>query len=305
MHKPLVSQLLYKTLYPKPRQNDPSSWAQHISRHLVPEVRLETAAFYGQLDNIEAQYPGLDYAYPPHRQRLWRYPYHRRLFRAFDELHLTRDEILSLCQWEGTRSAKQKYESDSNTEIRDTTLDDMARAEPAQRPIAIIEQVPEPHGSVNVAFCRRREGVITDEQSSGLMDLPEESEESGEEDDSYGVELNHHLRAAAEARSRGENVVVDEGFERFVRNMERNGTGMVDIETLVQMQNICPVNEPNSSSTGTLPVSISQPPNLDWALPRAGPAPAMHRSVSILSTPSTSYAPVATPASNPPAGEAR
>lgn len=303
MHKPSISQLLYKLLYPRPRQTDPTSWSQHISRHLVPEVRLETAAFYGQLDNIEAQYPGLDYAYPPHRQRLWRYTHHRRLFRAFDQLHLTRDEIWSLCQWEGTVSAKQKYEADSDTRIRDTTVDDMARAEPPQHPIAIVEQ----QNALDTAVYRRRGGGFVGEQST-LMDLQEESEESGEEDSSCGVELNNHLHVAVEARSRGEHMVIDEDFERFVRNMERNGTGLANLENLIPTQNVCPTGEsssPASSSTANVAVSMSQPTNLDWALPRIGSAPAIRGWVPMIAPPSSSYATMATPAPNPPTGEAR
>lgn len=305
MHKPSVSQLVYKVLYPRARHNDPQNWSQHVTRHLVPEVRLETASFYGELNNIEAQYPGLDYAYKSHRQRLCRYPYHRRLFRAFDELHLTRNEILSLCQWEGTRSAKQKYEADSNTHIRDTTTDDMHMARPARQPIAIQHEPPEQSGSMSLTVAARGGSGIPDKRSAELMDLQDESEESGE-DDSCGVQLNHHLQAAVEARSRGESVVLDEDFERFVRNMERNDTGMVDIETLIRMPNICPTNEPsNSASTANVAVSISQPTNLEWSLPRVASASTLHGSVPVLSTPPSSYSSMVAPASNPPAGEAR
>ena len=181
MHKPTVSALVYKKIYPSPRpQQDPNSWAQHVSRHLVPEVRLETTNFYGALDCVEAQYPGLDYSHPPHRARLWRFTNHRRLFRVMDELGLTKSEIYSLCQWEGTKSAKDKYERDTGRPIRDTTADGVEEDE-------------------------RREPVrITHYEEDDL-------------DDSYGLLLNRRLRDAADRHARGEPVIFDEQWEQWMK----------------------------------------------------------------------------------------
>lgn len=82
MHKPLLAPVIYGRLYPIPKSTDPPNFQVHISKQLVPEVRAETARFYGHIDCIEAQYPGLDYALAAHRLRLSRFPYHRRLFQA-------------------------------------------------------------------------------------------------------------------------------------------------------------------------------------------------------------------------------
>jgi hypothetical protein len=110
-------------MYPKPKPGDPKNFPDLLRRHLVPEVRNETACFYEGLDSLEAQYPGLDYSHPPHRMRLSWYTWHGRLFRAFDTLRLTRLEIASLTTWEGTRWAREKYEKEHSIKIRDTTGD--------------------------------------------------------------------------------------------------------------------------------------------------------------------------------------
>lgn len=130
--------LVHRALYPHPRHGDPVSFIVHVNRHLIPETRVEVLNFYGSLDSVEAQYPGLNYTHWPHRRRLERFPHHRRLFRVFMELKLTRDEILSLCQWEGTKSAKEKYERDTRTLIRDTTADEIAPADEVIPPFATL-----------------------------------------------------------------------------------------------------------------------------------------------------------------------
>lgn len=121
MIKPPLSQIVYSVLFPRPTPRDPGSFASFITRDLIPEVRLETATFYGSLDCLEAQYPGLDYSYPPHRMRLSRYPWHCRLFKVFDALKLTDNEISSLCRWEGTKSARERYEKEEGITVHDTT----------------------------------------------------------------------------------------------------------------------------------------------------------------------------------------
>jgi hypothetical protein len=118
-----IDHLVYECMFPKPRPGDPQNFHDFLRRQLVPEVRSETACFYGGLDSLEAQYPGLDYSYPPHRMRLGRYTWHRRLFRAFDTLRLTPSEIAGLTKWEGTRWARERYEKEHSIKIRDTTGD--------------------------------------------------------------------------------------------------------------------------------------------------------------------------------------
>jgi hypothetical protein len=121
MKAPAIDQLVYSCMFPKPKATDPQNFQGLLQRQLVPEVRLETQAFYGHLSSQEAKYPGLDYSYQPHRVRLSRYTWHRRLFRAFDNLGLTKSEIASLTKWEGTRWAKERFEREQGIVIRDTT----------------------------------------------------------------------------------------------------------------------------------------------------------------------------------------
>ncbi|KAL2755768.1 hypothetical protein ACRALDRAFT_1082118 [Sodiomyces alcalophilus JCM 7366] len=130
-----VEQLVYEYIFPKPRASDPQNFHAFLERNLIIEVRSEVHAFYGHLDTPEAKYPGLDYGHPIHRVRLSRWPWHRRLFRAFDHLRLTPNEIATLTKWEGTRWAKERYEKEQGIIIRDTAGDDIADwVEPEDRP---------------------------------------------------------------------------------------------------------------------------------------------------------------------------
>lgn len=116
-----IDRTVYQHLFPKPTPQDPPSFAVHLARNLVPEIRIEVATFYGDLATIEARYPGLNYTYPSHRMRLGRFKHHRRLFTAFDKLDLTESEIQGLCQWEGTKWARERYEQDEGIKVKDTT----------------------------------------------------------------------------------------------------------------------------------------------------------------------------------------
>ncbi|KAI6788352.1 hypothetical protein KC361_g9095 [Hortaea werneckii] len=121
-----IAHLLYNYLFPRPTPTDPPSFAAHLARNLVPEVRIEVSTFYGDLNSVEARYPGLNYCYPPHRMRLGRFKHHRRLFDAFDSLGLTYNEIQDFCCWEGTKWARERYEKDEGISVLDTTGDDIA-----------------------------------------------------------------------------------------------------------------------------------------------------------------------------------
>lgn len=188
MKRPNVHDIVFSRQFPKPKQTEPQNFFAHVQRHLVPEVRIEVQTFYGALDTLEAQYPGLDYTYEPHRKRLSRFQWHRRLFRTFDELRLTKSEILSICQWEGTKSAKDKYEAETGRIILDTTLDGVAAA-PKDSPKAVIHWRPQRQPSTETMA------------HVGAMDqeLPE-AEQSDDEDCevSVGAHLNDQLMAVAE-----------------------------------------------------------------------------------------------------------
>lgn len=120
-----IAHLLYAYLFPKPGMSDPPSFAAHLAGNLVPEVRIEVATFYGDLNSAEARYPGLNYCYGPHRMRLGRFKHHKRLFDAFDNLGLTYNEIQEFCCWEGTKWARERYEKDEGIKVQDTTGNDI------------------------------------------------------------------------------------------------------------------------------------------------------------------------------------
>ncbi|KAI5367290.1 hypothetical protein Slin14017_G023260 [Septoria linicola] len=120
-----VAHLLYAYLFPHPTPSDPPSFSAHLARNLVPEVRIEVATFYGDLNSAEARYPGLNYCHPPHRLRLGRFKHHKRLFDAFDNLGLTYGEIQDFCCWEGTKWARERYEKDEGVTVHDTTGDEI------------------------------------------------------------------------------------------------------------------------------------------------------------------------------------
>lgn len=225
MRKPSISQLVYNTLFPKPRANDPTNFASHITRNLVPEVRVETSTFYGTLDCIEAQYPGLDYSFPPHRMRLNRFYHHRKLFLAFDILGLTEDEIASLCRWEGTRSAKERYEREEGIQVKDTTTDGIMISPPHRPAVALVHRWQEEEKPVYARQIALED--ILDPRNSDLAhgEVTVEEESSDDElEESVGLSLNRHLREATAARERGSNVPFDDDWEQWFKDAIDRGS---------------------------------------------------------------------------------
>jgi len=216
MHKPSIQDLVYQKCIPRPKQNEPASFYAHVQRNLVPEVRVEVQNFFGSLEELEAQYPGLDYTFPPHRRRLARYPWHRRLFRAFDELRLTDSEIFALCQWEGTRAAREKYIKETKAEIPDHTFRDIPPLVKGGGPRAIFYHYQ--NGSTQTGGYTKEE-YMAEEDS----ELTEDEDEDLYISRSVGKELNERLYRAAEARMRGEPAVIDGQFEQWMKEaLERN-----------------------------------------------------------------------------------
>ena len=237
--------MVYKALFPRPSPSDPVDLQHHISRNLVAEVRQEIVRFYGNHENrqpgsvdyLECRYPGLDYTFPGHRLRLNAYQWHRRLFRAFDQLRLSNDEINTLCTWEGTKWAKDKYENDHRTKIRDTTWDE----------IEIIRRVSPSAVICNSYYSQfhessQYEDYEEDEEMEGLEEEEEDDddveegevglEEDSEEDlvsQSVGVALNQRLLAASEARARGEEAAIDPDWEQWMKEAaERGSLSVID-----------------------------------------------------------------------------
>ncbi|KAF9247464.1 hypothetical protein DTO006G1_3368 [Penicillium roqueforti] len=233
MRKPSVGQIVYNATFPRPRPNDPGSFGAHITRNLVPEVRVETSLFYGSLDCIEAQYPGLDYSYGPHRMRLGRFPWHRKLFQTFDQLGLTEEEISNLCRWEGTKSARQRYEAEEGITVQDTTAHSVRPASPQPAPSIEIH-------FIDCDFCGTEEEddqIIEtqsndtvraiDSRASSYRSAEEheiEEELSDEEMESCGVALNNRILAAMAARDQGTDVPLDEDWEQWLKEAGERGS---------------------------------------------------------------------------------
>ena len=276
MHKQAVAPLVYRHLFPAPKPNDPTSFAAHISRNLVPEVRVETATFYGALDCIEAQYPGLDYSKPAHRMRLGRFQWHRLLFKAFDSLRLTESEIASLCRWEGTLWARQRYERDEGIKVLDTTGDDIQPwVPPCRRPLEAEVRVGEralvcdgkvmPDGEEDDDEEEEGEEEEEDEAMNDSDDAGAESEEEEEGLQSVGVELNQRLLAATAARARGEEVVLDADWEQWLKEAAERGS-LADVSSAL-MAGLPPLYRSELSFPPDLSGRIATPPSASVPAP--------------------------------------
>lgn len=262
MHKQAVAPLVYRHLFPAPKPNDPTSFAAHISRNLVPEVRVETATFYGALDCIEAQYPGLDYSKPAHRMRLGRFQWHRLLFKAFDDLRLTESEIASLCRWEGTLWARQRYERDEGIKVQDTTGDDIQPWVPPYRGVLepVVRDGEGRHVCEGRGLTDSEEDEDDEEEDEAMNDSDDagvESEEEEEDLQSVGVELNQRLLAATAARARGEEVVLDADWEQWLKEAAERGS-LTDVSNALRA-GLPPIYGPGLSFQPNLSGRIAVP----------------------------------------------
>lgn len=200
-----IDQLVYEHMFPKPRSQDPQNFHALLQRHLILEVRQEVHSFYGHLDTAEAKYPGLDYTNKTHRTRLSRWQWHRRLFRAFDALRLTANEIASLTKWEGTKWAKERYEREQGGLIRDTAMDGM------------LERAIDPR---RLSHATRNAQLLPDER---MREADDASESEGELE-SVGISLNERLRERLAARNAGDaSEPLDEAWEQWFKHAVETG----------------------------------------------------------------------------------
>ncbi|KAI5274516.1 hypothetical protein E4T47_02378 [Aureobasidium subglaciale] len=245
-----VASLLYAHLFPNPGPSDPPNFQTHLARDLIPEIRIETATFYGSLDSIEARYPGLNYCHGPHRMRLGRFPHHARLFAAIDDLRITDQEVMDLVRWEGTLWARQRFERDENIKVRDTTGDGIAdwidpRTQPIKKGLIRVQthvEITEGRHPVDMLVddCAREDNIdqalerdLRDAQHD-LDDDDEDDEDDDVDDDddeddvgeniqSIGHELNRRLLAAIAARQQGLNFEMDPEFEAYLKELVESG----------------------------------------------------------------------------------
>ncbi|KAG9684981.1 hypothetical protein KCU81_g664, partial [Aureobasidium melanogenum] len=257
-----VASLLYAHLFPNPGPSDPPNFQTHLARDLIPEIRIETATFYGSLDSIEARYPGLNYCHAPHRMRLGRFPHHARLFSAIDYLAITDQEVMDLVRWEGTLWARQRFERDENIKVRDTTGDGISewidpRIHPKQKPLIRVHtkvDVTEGCHPVDMLLddCDHLDGI--DQELDPENDHADEEHDDDDNDDedvgdniqSIGHELNRRLLAAIAARQQGLNVEMDPEFEAYLKELVESGHLLATSR---------PVDGPMSRSDTSSPVS--------------------------------------------------
>lgn len=205
-----VDQAVYDYIYPRTRRRpqDPGNFQALLQQHLVLEVRQEVHSFYGHLDTSEAKYPGLDYTNPTHRLRLSRWPFHRRLFCAFDDLQLTPAEIAALTKWEGTRWAKERYEKEQGIVIRDTTADELPQW-------VHLEDRP-----AGWRHTMRQSSQQTTAASPEHGSDDDTGSDWGEELESVGIALNERLRERVAARNAGDtSMPLDEEWEQWLKNL--------------------------------------------------------------------------------------
>ncbi|KAL9116109.1 MAG: hypothetical protein Q9227_000478 [Pyrenula ochraceoflavens] len=304
MHKPSLSPLVYRTLYPRTVSSAPQNFKEHIDWYIIPEVRYETISFYGELGPIETLYPGFDYAYPPHRRRLSRYPNHRRLFRAFDKLRLTESDIWQLCSWEGTKSAKDIYEREQGTKIRDTTLDGIQVASPSRGPIAVVHEPSVSLQSLAKPAVGMRSGFL----ERNALDLAEETEESSDDLDSSGDLLNQQLLTAAEARMRGEDGPLDEQFDQWLTQTSNNlGGSTLATDPTLPLGTSCPALAPTNQALAAdrSSATASNTATIDWATWARASSATVADELNLLSATTDHLGTPATASANQPAGEAR
>lgn len=217
-----IDQLVYEYMFTKPRASDPQNFHALLHRHLILEVRQEVHSFYGHLDTQEAKYPGLDYCHPIHRIRLSRWPWHRRLFRAFDGLRLTNSEISNLTKWEGTKWAKERFERDSGIVIRDTADEGMSEWVPPENRPTAAAAASSPSDDQNEEVEAEAEAGDTTENADDDMDGEEDSDGEME---SIGIALNQRLLERTARREAGADTSepLDEEWEQWLKNAIDSG----------------------------------------------------------------------------------
>ena len=236
-----IANALYAYLFPRPATNDPPSFSAHLARNLVPEVRIEVATFYGDLNSVEARYPGLNYCYPPHRMRLGRFKHHRRLFDAFDTLGLTYNEIQEFCCWEGTKWARERYEKDEGIIVKDTTGDEILpyvdRRELTQEDILRRQSI---HRQTDISvIVEEADGALSshppEEEDEEMSDADSEAEEDGASEETAHETQGEQVAAdqhIAELESRRDQAVT----QRIIAAWEQGQSLPPEIEQYLKEQ---------------------------------------------------------------------
>ena len=232
---------------------------------------MEVQTYYGALDTLEAQYPGLDYTYLPHRRRMSRYPWHRRLFRVFDELGLTDNEILNLCQWEGTRAAKERYEREAQTEVKTTTANDVVSAPPGSGPRAVFEEwfshAPSEERSSD------GETVVEVEKKSEPEDVDKVNEDLDDTVPTQPQEMLELLRTAVQSRSRAiSTMATSQAWEQWLKDaLERHEMDIDSIMAALESIDAEPIPTPDDDQDPQPVMSADPNASSPIAVPGSNP----------------------------------
>jgi hypothetical protein len=259
-----ISVLVYNTLFPTPSPTDPPSFSAHLSKNLVGEVRIETANFYGSLDTIEARYPGLNYAFAPHRKRLGRFPHHRKLFEAFDRLGLTNAEIQGFCRWEGTLWARERYERDEGCKVVDTTGSEIGswvdrrqhrfQSSPSQMRQSRINVKTDIEVEISSPPSQsHHQPQDTEMPDNDSASSTSDDDDANELDHSIGFSLNARLLQAAALRDQGANVPMDPEWEQYLKEAQERGELNIDATRAVLLASQA------SAPTEGAPATVFQP----------------------------------------------
>jgi len=213
-----------------------------------------------------------------------RYPWHRRLFRVFDELSLTDDEILNLCQWEGTRAAKERYEREAQTEVKTTTAHDVVAAPRGNGPRMIIEGWPPSSSSEECSTNTQRVAEVV------VTPCSEESRKTQEDVDELqsppapSNEILDLLRTAIQSRSRLESsVATTQAWEQWLKDaLERHEMDIDSVMTALQSIDPEPTQGPDDPEALLSLLNTSPTPDLSPS-PQAL-SPPEHRSYDELHT---------------------
>ena len=110
-----------------------------------------------------------------------------------------------MCQWEGTRAAKERYEREAGVEVRTTTADDVEAAAPGDGPRAVFEDLSRP-ASVGTASSSNGTLIATPDKTAAEP-KHQDSPSSAPEEDFMDL-----LRSAMQSRLSGDASAVSPGM---------------------------------------------------------------------------------------------
>lgn len=158
----------------------------------------------------------------------------------FDDLRLSNHEIQTLCKWEGTRWARERFEKDEGVKVRDTTWDDIPLCQ-RSHPTVVREGIDaEMEGDNGLDEVEGEEEEDDDEQ---MEDEEEDGESEDELQQSVGVELNQRLIAATAARARGEDATLDADWEQWLKEAAERGA----VPEILHLPRVTPAQGPHQT----------------------------------------------------------